>query len=282
MNPLARKLLIKPGSRIALVNAPAGYAERLQPLPDGAEVVGLQPGLDVVQVFAHDRTELERAAGAFGSVRDGGLLWVCYPKGGRKAGTDLNRDLLWEELGKVGLAGVTLVAVDDTWSAMRFRPAGDVGTLAGPPGHRPAAALASWRLDLRRHRHQRGRRLGNAGAVRDGLDGRAGVHQRSPHPLHPADHPHPLTDPQRAPQPDVEPARQPRAAGMPAGPAHGLVQHQSHYAAVHHALPALEAGRHLELADRSLLGRGEPHPQAVLVVLAAAEAAAVVGHNHAV
>jgi hypothetical protein len=31
-------------------------------------------------------------------------------------------------LGRLGLAGVTLVAVDDTWSAMRFRPAAEVGT----------------------------------------------------------------------------------------------------------------------------------------------------------
>jgi hypothetical protein len=128
VTPLARKLQIKAGSRIALVNAPEGYAERLQPLPDGAEVVDLRPGLDVVQVFAHDRAELERVAGAFGSVRDGGLLWVCYPKGGRKAGTDLNRDLLWERMSQDGLAGVTLVAVDDAWSAMRFRPADQVGT----------------------------------------------------------------------------------------------------------------------------------------------------------
>ena len=127
MNPLAKKLLIRPGSRIALVNAPPGYAGRLAPLPDGAEVVDLQPGLDVVQVFARDRADLERAAGALGSVRDGGLLWVCYPKGGTKAGTDLNRDVLWEELARSGLTGVTLVAVDETWSAMRFRPAAEVG-----------------------------------------------------------------------------------------------------------------------------------------------------------
>lgn len=127
MTPLAKKLLIKPGSRVALLNAPEGYAERLQPLPEGAELVDLQPGLDVVQVFARDRAELRRSASALTSVRDGGLLWVCYPKGGKRAGTDLNRDILWEELSRSGLAGVTLVAIDDTWSAMRFRPAGEVG-----------------------------------------------------------------------------------------------------------------------------------------------------------
>jgi hypothetical protein len=127
MNPIARKLLIKPGNRVAFIDPPAGYAERLQPLPDGAEVVGVQPGLDVLQVFVQDRAALDRAAPSLGSVRDGGILWVCYPKGGRKAGTDLNRDLLWAALGEVGLTGVTLVSVDDTWSAMRFRPAVEVG-----------------------------------------------------------------------------------------------------------------------------------------------------------
>jgi len=128
MSPLARKLLIKPGNRIALVDPPAGYAERLQPLPDDAELVEIQPGLDVVQVFVQDRAALDEAVPALDSVRDGGVLWVCYPKGGRKAGTDLNRDLLWEALGSRGLTGVTLVSVDDTWSAMRFRPTSEVGT----------------------------------------------------------------------------------------------------------------------------------------------------------
>jgi len=65
---------------------------------------------------------------AFGTVKPGGLLWVCYPKGGRKAGTDLNRDMLWELMSRDGLAGVTLVAIDDTWSCMRSRPTAEVGT----------------------------------------------------------------------------------------------------------------------------------------------------------
>src|SRR5215472_14115347 len=128
MSPLARKLLIKPGSRVALVNPPAGYTERLRPLPDDAELVDVQAGLDVLQVFVRDRAALDQAAPALHSVRSGGLLWVCYPKGGRKAGTHLNRDLLWEAKSEHGLAGVTLVSVDDTWSAMRFRPAAEVGT----------------------------------------------------------------------------------------------------------------------------------------------------------
>lgn len=125
ISPLAKKLLIKPGMRVALVNALAACAEKLRPLPDGATIVRtLERDLDVVQVFARDAAELKSVGPrAFRAVKKDGLLWVCYPKGGANGGTDLNRDILRELLGNRGLVGVTLVAIDDTWSAMRFRRA---------------------------------------------------------------------------------------------------------------------------------------------------------------
>ncbi len=109
--------------RVALVNALAACAEKLRPLPDGAAIVRtLERDLDVVQVFARDAAELKGVGPrAFRAVKKDGLLWVCYPKGGANGGTDPNRDILRELLGNRGLVGVTLVAIDDTWSAMRFR-----------------------------------------------------------------------------------------------------------------------------------------------------------------
>ena len=130
-SPLARKLLVKPGHRMAVINAPPGYADQLQPLPEGAELVDRpKMAVDVVQVFLRDCGDLDRAApAAVRAMKPDGLLWVCYPKGGKKAGTDLNRDILWERMGRQsGLVGVTLVSIDDTWSAMRFRAADKVGT----------------------------------------------------------------------------------------------------------------------------------------------------------
>jgi hypothetical protein len=128
---LAKKLLVKPGHRVAVINAPAGYAELLRPLPEGAELVDPSGSpVDVVQVFLRDSAQLERdGPAAVKAMKPDGLLWACYPKGGKKAGTDLNRDILWDLMGKQsGLVGVTLIAVDDTWSAMRFRAADKVGT----------------------------------------------------------------------------------------------------------------------------------------------------------
>jgi hypothetical protein len=128
-SPLARKLLLKSGQRGALVNAPPDYPGRLQPLPAGAHLdVQLGADLDFVQVFATNAAELAAyAPSAIRAVKPDGVLWVAYPKGGKKAGTDLNRDVLWRLMSRYGLAGVTLVAIDTTWSTMRFRPADQVG-----------------------------------------------------------------------------------------------------------------------------------------------------------
>ena len=51
-----------------------------------------------------------------------GLLWLAYPKGGSRIKTDVNRDRLWQALSATGWRPVRQVALDETWSAMRYRP----------------------------------------------------------------------------------------------------------------------------------------------------------------
>lgn len=126
---LAAKLLITPDLRVLLLNAPIGYAKKLEPLPSGVTVSDKRgKDADVVIVFVRDSAELKRLATSFGSLEEDAILWVCYPKGGAKAGTDLDRDVLHAAMEKHELIGVTLVAFDETWSAMRFRAPEDVGS----------------------------------------------------------------------------------------------------------------------------------------------------------
>ena len=126
---LPTKLLIKPDARVLVLNAPIGYLKKIAPLPEGATVTDKRgKDADVVLAFVRDSGELKRLAPSFPAFADDGILWVCYPKGGKKAGTDLDRDTLWAALAKHELTGVTLVAVDETWSAMRFRGSEDVGS----------------------------------------------------------------------------------------------------------------------------------------------------------
>jgi hypothetical protein len=126
---LADKLLIKPDTTVLLLNAPIGYAKKLEPLPSGV-TVGDKRGkeADVVVAFVRDSTELKRLSTSFGSLEEDAVLWVCYPTGGAKAGTDLDRDILHVAMEKHELIGVSLVAFDDKWSAVRFRAPEEVGS----------------------------------------------------------------------------------------------------------------------------------------------------------
>jgi len=124
---LPTKLLIKPDARVLLLNAPIGYARKLEPLPIGATITDKRGKADVVVAFTRDSAELKRLASGFAALEEDAVLWVCYPKGGAKAGTDLDRDTLHAAMEKHELTGVTLVAIDDVWSAMRFRAPEDVG-----------------------------------------------------------------------------------------------------------------------------------------------------------
>jgi len=111
---LAKKLQIK-DRKVAVLNAPPGF------LLDAPMVRAARPG-DAVLLFAATKKDLHKLKGPVvaAALRDD-LAWVAYPKAGQ-LGTDLNRDLLVAELAADGIQGVRLVAIDDVWSALRFRP----------------------------------------------------------------------------------------------------------------------------------------------------------------
>jgi len=79
---------------------------------------------DVVIGFATRRDDLDRLEQVFLAARADRIAWLGYPKAG-KLGTDLNRDRLVEAVAGRGVQPVRQVSIDDTWSALRFRPAPD-------------------------------------------------------------------------------------------------------------------------------------------------------------
>ena len=120
---LAKKLKLKPGARAAVVGAPEGYLERLGQ-PAGTTVGTVLDGpLDWIQVFVADSAELAAVVpGITKAVAPDGLVWISYPKGSSKRQTDLTRDRGWEPLEGSDLMWLSLVSVDDTWSAFGLRP----------------------------------------------------------------------------------------------------------------------------------------------------------------
>lgn len=123
---LARKLRLPAQGELLILNPPDGYLQELDLDDKVTRYSELEEqSHDFVQVFVHSVREVdELAPTAIRAIKEDGLLWLCYPKGGAKAGTDLNRDKGWDTVKAMGYEGVSLIAIDDKWSAMRYRPVG--------------------------------------------------------------------------------------------------------------------------------------------------------------
>jgi hypothetical protein len=121
--PLPTKLGIKPGARLALVGAPAGFLEStLVPLPDAVELRARARGpLDVIVFFTKSRSELEKRFGKLASALDpAGSLWIGWPKKSSGVATDLDENVLREVGLPQGLVDTKVCAIDETWSGLRF------------------------------------------------------------------------------------------------------------------------------------------------------------------
>ncbi|HYE57546.1 MAG TPA: hypothetical protein VD948_03530 [Rhodothermales bacterium] len=116
---LARKLLLKPGHRVRVVNAPVGFT---LDLPEGAMFAEDGPA-DAALMFAATSAELGvLLPDVVKAMPEDTLLWVAFPKKSSGWQADLTQFAGWEPLVPLGLEMVTLVSVDDTWSAARLRP----------------------------------------------------------------------------------------------------------------------------------------------------------------
>jgi len=120
--PLPAKLGIRPGTRLALLHAPAGFGAILGELPPGVEFVDPDDGdLDVAVLFVPNRAELERSFAAVAArlVPSGGL-WVAWPKKASGVPTDLTENVARQVGLAAGLVDNKVCAIDATWSGLRF------------------------------------------------------------------------------------------------------------------------------------------------------------------
>ena len=123
MQDIGKKLNLKSGWQVLVLNDSAGIADALQAQ---GMVVHTSPAIgidyDAVQVFATNSKELSYYVPlAVPSLKRNGLLWIAYPKKSSGIKSDLNRDKGWEAVTDLGYAPVRQVAVDETWSSLRFK-----------------------------------------------------------------------------------------------------------------------------------------------------------------
>ena|SRR5436190_3518404 len=112
--PLPRKLGIKEGSRVALVDPPDGFAL-------DAPLVPLGPDLDVVLFFVWSRHELTARYDRLAALlKPAGGLWIAWPKRASGLPTDLTESVLREVVLPKGWVDTKVCAVDEQWSGLRF------------------------------------------------------------------------------------------------------------------------------------------------------------------
>ena len=117
MTDLAKKLRIVDGRSVRLMRAPDRHVPLLGDVEQSSGTA------DVVLLYSRMSDQLDRdAPAAIAAVAEGGVLWVCYPK--RSAGTpsDLSREVVRDGMATHGWHPVSQVSIDDTWSALRFKP----------------------------------------------------------------------------------------------------------------------------------------------------------------
>jgi hypothetical protein len=130
MKPVRRKLGLNPGMRALIIAPPSDYLKVLAPLPGGLTVSSRAAGkYPFVQVFATRLSEIRKLAGKLSKhAGPNALVWISYPKKTSKAKSELSRDVIRETMSGAGWRAVSIVAIDEVWSALRFRPAEQVGS----------------------------------------------------------------------------------------------------------------------------------------------------------
>jgi hypothetical protein len=116
---------LKAQSEIAVFNVPASFEAELAQLKgvkilrDARKPTAIQFAL----AFVMQQSELNRLSRILADGSEGdALLWFAYPKGtSKRHSCDFNRDTGWQVIRKAGFDSVRQVAVDEDWSALRFR-----------------------------------------------------------------------------------------------------------------------------------------------------------------
>jgi hypothetical protein len=137
------KLNLKSQSEILVLNPPASFEPELATL-DGVKVLRDLQDLDHIEfslAFVTRQKEVDTLAKAIARQAKGdAVVWFAYPKGtSKKYHSEIHRDTGWQVLGQAGFEPVRAVAIDEDWSALRFRRVEFVKTMTRATEHRISA-----------------------------------------------------------------------------------------------------------------------------------------------
>jgi len=114
--PLLKKLGVKEGSRVALVNAPASLPDELNGLPKSA-----RGEVDLAVLFLRSQAELKHDWKPISSrIAADGMFWIAWPKKASGVVTDLTENVIRDFALKTEFVDVKVCAIDDTWSGLKL------------------------------------------------------------------------------------------------------------------------------------------------------------------
>lgn len=137
MASVFEKLNLKDQREILVVGAPDSFEPELERL-GSIKIRTAMPKsgrIDFALVFATEQDEVDKAAVALAKLTQGdAIVWFAYPKGtSRRYKCSFNRDTGWKALGSAGFEPVRQVAIDEDWSALRFRRAEFIKSMIRSP-----------------------------------------------------------------------------------------------------------------------------------------------------
>ncbi len=120
--PLAKKLGLKPGGRIRVIDAPRPYLDLVAPAPEGLILIEeSQSKKDGIHIFVR---QAKRLAGSLAALKQeilpNGAIWASWPKKSAKLASDLDENLVRDAALAVGLVDIKVCAVDETWSGLKL------------------------------------------------------------------------------------------------------------------------------------------------------------------
>jgi hypothetical protein len=120
--PLAKKLGIKTGAKVMLLNAPNNYLQLFTDLPaDVYFVSGGDVKKDVIHLFTKQQDEfLTVLPKLVKQIKPDGMIWVSWPKKASKIVTDITEDIIRNFALEIGLVDIKVCAVDETWSGLKL------------------------------------------------------------------------------------------------------------------------------------------------------------------
>lgn len=120
--PLFKKLGIKEGFRVAMIDAPPRFRSELTGLPDGVKFVpSTTSNLDLILFFVKSQRELIRKFPQLAlKLAPAGMMWIAWPKKASGVNTDLSDNSVREIGLNAGLVDVKVCAVNEIWSGLKF------------------------------------------------------------------------------------------------------------------------------------------------------------------